>query len=123
MPRAKRRCAQPGCKEFHPCKTHPWGWRGAKTEGTLPSDWKSRVKAVKSRSGGMCEKRENFLGKIQRCKQPGQSVDHITNRAEWPRGKSGLHSLDNLQHLCNFHHDMKTRMESQRGLLRRFKKT
>lgn len=103
--RAPKRCQDASCMKRYPCKTHPQGWTSSKSS-PLPSNWKSLVQTVKTRSEGECE--------VKGCNLPGNSVDHII-----PRAEGGSHSLSNLRHLCKPHHDKKTAEERKRGLKRR----
>lgn len=116
MPRARRRCANASCKRWQPCPVHPQGWRSGKSK-PLPRDWNSKKKAVKIRSGGRCEVKEAFGPFKRRCNAPGQSVDHII-----PRAEGGSDNLTNLQMICYTHHKLKSRLESQRGIKRKFGK-
>jgi len=82
-----------------------------KNDIPLPNDWKSRVRAVKNRSNGLCEVVYNYGLIRRRCGRPMTAVDHRINRAQWPRGQPGLHDLNNLQAICGPCHDIKTKME------------
>jgi hypothetical protein len=124
MPRAKRRCAKAGCNNFQPCpiKAHQRGWAASRSE-PLPGNWKSLVKVVRQRSGGRCEVEDQFGPLRRRCTRPGVQIDHIINRARWPKGRPGLngfhpdkhHPRNNLQDICTIHHDIKTRQERKEG--------
>lgn len=120
MPRAKSRCSKAGCYNFKPCsiKAHRRGWDSDKSE-PLPSNWASLKRLVKQRSGGRCEV-EHSLGPMRRrCGRPGSAVDHIINRARWPKGQPGMNGFhpdvrnpkNNLQHICASCHKLKTDME------------
>lgn len=118
MPRARRRCAKPDCRNFQPCATHPQGWASARSKNPLPRDWKSRKKFVEYRSGGRCE--WNVMG--VRCVRPADGgVDHIIPRFEWPQGRPGLHDYNNLQSLCKLHHTQKTNEEKKRALQKKYR--
>lgn len=112
MPRARRRCSRTGCRHFQPCpiKSHQRGWASSKSE-PLPGDWKSRKRLVEKRAGGRCEWVEDGV----RCSRKGTEVDHILNRARWPKGKPGLHDVNQLQLLCSICHKTKTQRESMEG--------
>ena len=124
MPRARRRCAKPDCRYFQPCpiKEHQRGWAASKS-GPLPGNWGRLKKLVRSRSGGRCEKEWKIAGETVRCPRPAVQVDHIINRARWPKGKPGLHGFhpdknhptNNLQDLCKPCHDAKTAYERKLG--------
>lgn len=115
MPRARRRCANPDCKRWQPCEVHPRGWASSKTD--LPRDWKSKVKAVRYRSGGRCEIIEKLGPLTRRCLRPMAAADHIVNRAE-----GGTNDITNLQAICAFHHKQKTQQEAARGMKKKWGK-
>lgn len=63
-----------------------------------------RVRAlVKRRSGGQCEHTTQGM----RCTNIATDVDHIVNLKS-----GGTDTLDNAQHLCRQHHQIKTQAEA-----------
>ncbi len=124
MPRARRRCAKPGCRNFQPCiiKEHQRGWAASKSE-PLPPNWKQLCRLVVRRSEGRCEVRRQIGPVMKRCHRPGVQVDHIINRARWPKGQPGVNGFhpdinnpnNNLQHICETCHTLKTNMEKKEG--------
>lgn len=105
MPRAKKRCPQPGCREYAPCRTHQV-WKPSSGTRALPSDWKSRKKKAK----GFTEKRCYLCNRIS----PNGAVDHIVNRAS-----GGTDDPSNLAWACHPCHAAKTEREKQAGRKRR----
>lgn len=79
----------------------PWGWGNSNRRQRLPKDWHVRVARVKERSLGVCEER---LPSGKRCGRKGTDVDH--------KVPGDNHDLSNLQLLCGFHHDLKTKAEA-----------
>lgn len=86
-------------------------WEGSTRRETLPPDWPARVArrrraaATPEHPGGQCEKRikSAITGKWMRCPRAGDEVDHKTDRL----------NHDDLQLLCQFHHDRKTQQEAR----------
>lgn len=103
MPRAKKRCAQPGCKQYAPCKTHQV-WKPSSGMRPLPSNWKSLAKRVRQR--------DDFKCKL--CGRWGNEVDHII-----PRSQNGSDEMVNLRVLCSSCHSKKTEQEKRFGQKRR----
>jgi 5-methylcytosine-specific restriction endonuclease McrA len=102
-----------------PCaiKGHQRGWASSRSE-PLPSNWEALKRLVRQRSGGQCE----VVNAGVRCRQPMQEVDHIVNRARWPKGKPGLHALGNLQAICGPCHTEKTNQERRYGAKKKWGK-
>lgn len=80
------------------------GWAGSDRRSRLPTDWPTRVAAVRRRSGGRCE----FLvpGTVipRRCPNVADGgVDHIIPNDD--------DSLDNLRDSCSRHHREKSSRE------------
>lgn len=81
----------------------PMTWATHRRKYPLPPDWQARTRAVKARSGGRCEVREN--GK--RCTNRSRDVDHVD--------RTKGHALTNLQDICTPHHKAKTAREAAAG--------
>jgi 5-methylcytosine-specific restriction protein A len=102
MPRAHRICNTDGClkaavKDGY-CDTHKRKpWAGSIRNLQRPSNWRQL------RSDAL--KRDRFSCVI--CFSPATDVDHIR-----PVALGGSWSLENLQSLCTFHHDEKTKQEA-----------
>lgn len=78
----------------------------------LPPEWRSvivpevkRRAATKAHPKGQCQKLLPRSGK--RCPRAGTDVDHKGNRDN--------HGYDNLQLLCEHHHDQKTTKQGHAG--------
>lgn len=76
------------------------GWRTSQRKSGLPADWTRRRVRVLRRDGYRCQARDS-MG-IQ-CGAPANQVDHIR------RGND--HSEENLQALCEWHHNQKSSRE------------
>lgn len=61
-------------------------------------DWKKRKGEVAKRSGGQCE---YINSDGVRCPSRGHDAHHVV-----PRSKGRDDRLENLAHLCRFHHDL-----------------
>lgn len=104
MPRAKKRCAQVGCREYAPCPKHKV-WQPSSGTRPLPGDWKS----LRKKARGYDEKRCYICHKIR----TNGAVDHII-----PRSQGGPHHPANLAWICNGPgscHEQKTEAEKQAG--------
>lgn len=88
-------------------------WAGSTRKETLPPDWPARVARTRKRAAtpehprGQCEKRIRSArtGRWMRCPLPGAEVDHRRDRLDH----------DDLQLLCQRHHDQKTQKEARDG--------
>lgn len=88
-----------------PTNKRSWGWYNSNRRQRLPQNWTSEiVPEVKRRAMGICEW---ILPSGIRCPRKGRDVDHKINNDD--------HSYDNLQLLCPFHHDLKTKAEAAAG--------
>lgn len=101
MPRAIKRCAQPGCKLKAPCPKHKV-WQPSSGTRPLPSNWKTIKKDARGFAAKTC-----YLCKT---KDPGGQVDHIKNRAS-----GGSDRPENLAWICRSCHKDKTEREKQAG--------
>ncbi|MFC6022963.1 HNH endonuclease [Plantactinospora solaniradicis] len=109
IPRAKKRCAKPGCKEVAPCKRHKV-WKESSGTRQLPGNWSTLKKQARNFATKICV----FCG----LRDPGGQVDHVINRAE-----GGTDDPSNLGWACARCHDRKTEEEKLRGILRAQKKS
>lgn len=88
-------------------------WEGSTRRETLPPDWPARVSrcrrdaATPDHPGGQCEKRIRSArtDRWMRCPRAGAEVDHKSDRL----------NHDDLQLLCQTHHDQKTQREAQQA--------
>lgn len=79
-------------------------WEGSDRRARLPDDWPQRVEFTRNRAGGRCEmKIAAKRGGRFRCTADGTDCDHIN------RGDD--HRVENLQWLCERHHQIKTAAE------------
>lgn len=68
------------------------------SETLVGKDWKRRKVELAARSRGICE---YINSEGQRCRTPGEDAHHVK-----PRSKGRDDRLENLAHLCRFHHDL-----------------
>lgn len=101
MPRAKKRCADPTCRQYAPCPIHRT-WKPSSGTRPLPGNWKS----LKKKAEGYSEKRCYRCNRID----PTGQVDHKKNRAQ-----GGSDAPENLGWMCTKCHALKTEQEKQEG--------
>lgn len=77
------------------------GWEGSTRRKRLPADWAERRRKVMERDQGKCQHREKPYKPI--CGKLGNQVDHIVHGDD--------HRLENLQVLCEPHHNVKSARE------------
>lgn len=82
----------------------PTGWirDTPDRKSRLPANWEQIKRAVRERSGGRCEV---IKKNGKRCWDKGVDVDHILPNDD--------DSMDNLQHICEWHHKRKTGAEGR----------
>lgn len=79
-------------------------WDNSDRSSRLPPDWQQRRKRALQRDHDQCVWMEHTeAGRRERCPNRATEVDH--------KIPGDNHALENLQSLCWFHHDMKTRRE------------
>lgn len=101
MPRAKKRCADPTCRQYAPCPIHRT-WKPSSGTRPLPGNWKS----LKKKAEGYSEKRCYVCGLVR----PSGAVDHVI-----PRSQGGSDDPSNLAWICDRDHALKTEAEKQAG--------
>ena len=68
------------------------------SETLVGKDWKRRKVELDARSGGRCE---YITSANERCRSEAVDPHHVK-----PRSKGRDDRIENLQHLCRFHHDL-----------------
>lgn len=71
----------------------------------MPKGWEKTRRRILHRDGHTC--RANREDTDERCAEPANQVDHII-----PAHLGGPDTDDNLQALCQWHHDQKTAREA-----------
>lgn len=78
-------------------------WDGSSRAARLPTNWNQIRGLVRKRAAGKCQCHGCDHCTRQPCQAPGRDVDHIQPGDD--------HRLANLQLLCRWCHDLKTRNE------------
>ena len=81
------------------------GWQGSTRLQTLPRNWRAIRQQVLARAGYQCQHVRYDTGK--RCTARANQCDHI--------GERNNHTLDNLQALCEYHHQRKSSSQGGRA--------
>lgn len=79
-------------------------WRGSTRRDTLPPDWPTTHARILNRDRHACQHVRNDTGRP--CGREAHHVDHITGHAS-----GGSDADDNLQALCEYHHNVKSGRE------------
>lgn len=94
-------------RQGHRPRLMPGRWDNSTRASRLPPDWAKRVAAIKRRDQGQCTCSGCDHCTGTPCRAPGRDVDHIKPGDD--------HQLANLQLLCRWCHDLKTRHEGTRA--------
>jgi len=86
-------------------------WAGSTRSATLPPDWERRRKRVLERDNYQCQHIRS--DRNRKCGARANQVDHINQE------RREDHSDENLQSLCQWHHQRKSSAEGGRGNARK----